>query len=44
MIRTSIPATGRPTQTPLPRSVACRVSPRISSLPIDATGRDSVAP
>ena len=40
MIRASIPSTGRPTQTPLPASVDRRVSPRISSLPIVATGSD----
>ena len=36
--------TGWPTQTPLPRSVCARVSWRISSLPMLATGRHSVAP
>ena len=41
---TSIPWTGRPTQTPKPMFVAPRVSTRISSLPIEATGNDSVAP
>ena len=44
MIATRTPSTGRPTQTPAPRSVAWRVSPRISSLPIEATGSASVAP
>ena len=44
IILTCIPGTGRPTQTPIPESVAWRVSLNTSRLPIDATGRASVAP
>ena len=44
IMRTFAAPTGRPTQTPLPCSVRCRVSLKISSLPIEATGSDSVAP
>src|SRR5262249_11113154 len=41
---TRIPGTGRPTQTPAPRSVARRGSPRISSPPGGEAGGDSGAP
>jgi len=44
MTPTSIPGAMRPTQTPAPSVVAIPVPPTMASLPIDATGRHSVAP